>query len=262
MSEEIKETAEEVVEPEEQSEENIDNGDSEKSTEDKDEKDENVVPVSVLIAERNKRKKYQKMIEDFKPKVEVADELAELSKTDINGLKQRIADLKNKSQAQQQQYGNQNRQPQYNTTPYDAKIKALEEKLDNDLREREFERFANEGLLEINDDIRDDIMQYSKDKDVSVEEAAYARYGKVILKSQLKSGEKASKKDAARAAYAGVKGSAGAPSVSEKSTLSEMQKGFVQEHGLDASRYEIASSDDQEAIHDYYRKLKQKQRKK
>jgi hypothetical protein len=232
MSEEVK-----IPETEVNGNEQADNG-------------EHKVPVSALVAER---KKYQQKIEELerfneslKSKAEIADELTSLSNKDINQIKAELAGMKNKQTYQQP---TQNLKPSYD----DSKVKALEERLENEIMEREFERFSKASPIEMTQDMKDDIISFARKTNMSIKESAFARYGEYMIEQKAKTEERNDKLgNASRSMISASGGSI----PSGANTLPNDLKSLAQEVGLnmDSNRLAILASGDISAMKELYKK--------
>jgi hypothetical protein len=231
--------------PETEEQKNIDN-----QTEQQTGTEERTVPLAALTSER---KKWQKQIEEYKAererlaeKAQIADELASMSGKDMNTLKAEL----NKMKAQRQYH---QPQPSYTPTFDESKVKSLEEKVENLVMETEFEKFVKTTPLEFDQDMKDDVMQYAKSHGLSVDEAAFARYGKLMLDSKSKTDAKNSRTGGANAVLSSTT-SGGSYVPTGKVDISDLQRQFAQEVKMDENKYAILSSDDQEAVRKLYQK--------
>ena len=214
---------------------------------------ENTVPVATLVAER---KKLKAEMEKYREAAEFADELAQVSQTDLQTLKRNLEDVKRKRQGiPNQQYGQQaTQQTSQQSSQLEREIREIKERLEKSELENDLNTFAKSGLLEVDEDIKSDILDYAKSKGLSVKEAAYARYGDVILGNRERTAKKNKNLSGASVAYGSAKG--GGMVQSPKIDLSDMQRSVASELGIDESEMAIWASGDNEAIARLFEKKK------
>jgi len=250
MSEETKAPEEGVVSEEDTK--NIDN-----KIGDAPEKETHNVPLPELLKERKERQKWQKMYEDAQVKVQIADRLSKLSNgADTTTLQRQLDDLESKragtpTQPQYQQYTQPNTQP--NT--YDKEIREIKEQLADQKLETEFEKISNSGLLDVDNDIKEDVMTYAKEKGLSIKEAMFARYGETIINNRRKSETSKAKIEAAEKVLSTNSSSADIFSkMTERVELTAFELEAAKMMGQTPEEFALYASDDREAHAKYHKK--------
>ena len=239
MSDEEKKVDVKSTESEEQTEQNIDNQEQKK--------EERTVPLRVHIEER---KKLQAKIAEAEEDAEIARSLSKVSGKDRATLRKEIELAQQKKQTQPQ--------PQQTSQPNDE-IRKLREEFANDRRERELDKFAESNIVDIDSDMREDILDYSKAHDISVREATFARYGDTIIDGMKKTSEKKAKKETADMAMVS-NSSMGDPFTTRTEVpLSPAELQAAEKAGMSPSEWAAYASDDPSVLRDYINKQKKKE---
>lgn len=218
---------------------------AEQNIDNQEQKEEKTVPLRVLTEER---KKLQARIAEAEKDAEIARKLVEASGKDRETLRREI-ELANQQRMKTQ--------PQYQQpVQQNDELRKLREEFADDRRERELEKFAQTNILEIDSDMREDILNYAKVHDISVREATYARYGDTIINGMKKTSDKKARQESADMAMVSNLGSSDPFVTRTEVPLSPAEIKAAEKAGMSLSEWAAYSSNDPSVLRDYIKKQK------